>query len=338
MNFTSANTVDGGTCDAPNGNSGCNGAIYLRSANTVTLNNVSITGTTAQMGINANDVTSLAVQSSTLSNCGNGLYEGCMVANSLKGTCEITNSTLSNSAQRVVNVTNTGSEVLTMNISGSTLSDAPEDGLLFSITGTTASGSATLNVNNSNFLRNQNSGINAQNSGNSTMTFNMNGSTVDPGTNVGLGIGAVSFGNGTGRSAFNFNIGTTSPNTIRGRGGIVANVLMQGNSDGQGRIQNNLIQKVFTTTGTNAGAYIFAKSQEYSTLKVDITGNQCKPVDASGNIIANLATFGGTGATTQFGIEVGVTSGSTAVVETARTDAYVHNNVVVVNATQNAID
>jgi trimeric autotransporter adhesin len=338
INFVNANTTDAAVCDAVSGNSGCNGAVYLKSVNTAMLNNVNISGTTSQMGINANDVTNLAVQSSTVTNCGNNLYEGCLTANSLKGTSEITNSTLSVSAQRVVNITNLGSETLTLNVSGSTFSDAPEDGLLFQLTGTTVSGTATLNVNNSSFLRNQNSGINAQNSGNSTMTFNMNGSTVDPGTGVGLGIGAVSFGNGTGRSTFNFNIGTNAANTIRGRAGVVANVLMQGNSDGQGRIQNNLIQKVFSGAGGNAGSYINAKSQEYSTLKIDITGNQCKPVNTSGAIIADLTTFGGTGATTQFGIEVGVASGSTTVVETARTDAYVHNNTVFVNGSFNAIE
>jgi trimeric autotransporter adhesin len=303
MNFTSANTANGGTCDGSSGNSGCNGVVYLRSANTVTLDNINISGTTAQMGINANDVTSLAVKNSNIANCGNEVYEGCMVANSLKGTCEITNSILSVSAQRVVNVVNVGSEVLTMNVTNSTLSDAPEVGLLFEITGSNATGNATLNVKNSNFLGNQSSGVLAQNSGNSTMTFNMDGSTVDPGTGVGLGIGAVSFGNGTGRSTYNFNIGTIAANTIRGRAGTVANVLMQGKSDGQGRIQNNLIQKVFTMTGGNAGAYLSAKSQEYSTLKIDITGNQCRPVQAGGAIITDLTTFMG-GATTQFGIDV----------------------------------
>jgi hypothetical protein len=113
---------------------------------------------------------------------------------------------------------------------------------------------------------------------------------------------------------------------------------MQGKADGQGRIQNNLIQKVFTTIGTNAGSYINAKSQEDATLKIDITGNQCKPVNTSGVIITDLTTFGGTGATTQFGIEVGVASGSTTTVETARTDAYVNNNTVFVNGSFNAIE
>ncbi len=332
MDLTSANTADGTNCDASNGNSGCNGAVYLRTVNGATLDNINISGTTSQMGINANNVTALSVKNSNISNCGNNIYEGCMVANSLKGTCDITNSTLSVSAQRVVNVTNLGSETVTLNVTNSTLSDAPEVGLLFEITGTTATGNATLNVKNSNFLRNQSSGVLAQNSGNSTMTFNMDGSTIDPGTGVGLGFGAVSFGNGSGRSTYNFNVGTIAANTIRGRAGTVANVLMQGKADGQGKIQNNLIQKVFTAAGGNAGAYLSAYSQEYSTLKVDITGNQCKPVNTSGVVITDLTTFGGTGATTQYGMDVGVGIGSTTTVETARTDAYIHNNTVFVNA------
>ena len=69
VNFTNANTTDGGTCTDLS-TAGCNAAIYLSGVTTVTLDNLNVTGTTAQEGINGLNVSTFSLTNSTLANCG----------------------------------------------------------------------------------------------------------------------------------------------------------------------------------------------------------------------------------------------------------------------------
>ncbi|MES2796828.1 MAG: Ig-like domain-containing protein, partial [Bacteroidota bacterium] len=212
MAFTSASTTNGSTVASDN--SGHNAAIHLGTVTGATLTNIQISGTTAQHGINLNNVSTLAISNTTVSNCGNELNENCLTAYGLSGTCSIANSTFQFGAQRVAYILNTGAQNLTLNVSNSSFNDVNTDvaiggdGFLVYLASPTASGTSTVNITNSTFLRSINAGIHAISEGNATLNLNVNGSTISPGTSlIGLGMNVESLGNGSGRSKLNFNIG-----------------------------------------------------------------------------------------------------------------------------------
>lgn len=110
MNLTNANTADG--VDAGNcieiENSGCNAAVYLKTITTnVSINRLAISGTTTEQGINANDVTNLVIENSTIQSAGDGSEEGSLKLKDLKGTCRFENSSFTNSSYRNCHLINT---------------------------------------------------------------------------------------------------------------------------------------------------------------------------------------------------------------------------------------
>ncbi|MES2796827.1 MAG: Ig-like domain-containing protein [Bacteroidota bacterium] len=328
--FTNASTTNG-LVDVSN-NSGHNAAIHLGTVAGATLTNIQISGTTAQHGINLNNVSSLDISNSTVSNCGDEINENCLTAYGLSGTCSITNSTFQFAAHRVAYIFNAGSQNLNLNVDGSNFNDVNTDvtiggdAFFVYLAGSTASGSSTVNVTNSNFLRSIGAGFHGKSEGNAVLNLNINGSTISSGTGIGLGIVAESLGNGSGRSKINFNIGTNSPNNISSRAGLATNFLMEGKSDGEGRLQNNIIRKNNVIGSDNVGAYVRAIAQEFSTLKIDISNNNCEVIDSGGGTI------------TQYGFDIFSRGGTSGGTENARVDAIITNNVVKVNSALQAIN
>jgi hypothetical protein len=88
VNFTNANTVDGATSDGVvggNENTDENGAIHLSAAVNVSLSNIAISGTTAQHGINGNNVTNLDLTNVSISSSGDEVWESGIFLWHLKG-------------------------------------------------------------------------------------------------------------------------------------------------------------------------------------------------------------------------------------------------------------
>ncbi len=133
-------------------------------------------------------------------------------------------------------------------------------------------------------------------------------------------------GNGSGRSKLNFNIGTNAGNNITSRAGITTNFFFQGKADGEGRLTNNILRKNNILMSDNVGSYVRAAAQEFSTLKIEVNGNNCDVINSGG----------GTG--TQYGFDIFSRGGTSSGAENARVDAIVTNNIVKVNSTLQAIN
>ena len=186
--FTNANTTDGGTCTDLS-TSACNAAIYLSGVSGVTLDNINITGTTAQEAINGLTVSDFSLTNSTLANCGNGPEEGCIKMRELTGTSTISGSSLSFPGADVVEIVNTSGS-LTLNVSNSTFRDSQSSG-----SGNTGiqlrnQGTSTgiVNVTNSTFLRIRTVGLNVQAINTASADVDVSTSTFDPGTGTMIGI------------------------------------------------------------------------------------------------------------------------------------------------------
>ncbi len=127
MNFTNANsTVDagaGGVCDdlvSVN----CNAAVYMNGVTTLaTLDNLNITGTMVENGINLLNVANFKLDNSVLDGCGNDAnQEVCVKAQNLSGTSTVNSTEIRFSETESFVVINTDvSWNLTM--SGSTIRD-----------------------------------------------------------------------------------------------------------------------------------------------------------------------------------------------------------------------
>src|SRR5205085_6783230 len=158
---------------------------------TATLDNIQITGTTSQEGINGLSVSAFTLTNSTLANCGTSgsIEEGCVKMRELTGTSSINNTDLSFPGQDVVEIVNTTGSLL-LNVDNSTFRDSQSsanggNGLQVR-SQTTAS--VILNVNNSSFLRNRTNGIQATAINSASNDVDVTGCTIDPGTGIGIGM------------------------------------------------------------------------------------------------------------------------------------------------------
>ncbi|MCP9754772.1 hypothetical protein EGI26_06295 [Lacihabitans sp. CCS-44] len=125
MNFTNANTADGTLTGSSN--TAANAAINAISVAGLTLNNVVVSGTTTQVGLNLSTCSNVTVTNSSFTNCGTSgvIEEAGIVAMNLSGTCAISGTTVSTSGGRNVFIRNTGSTLLTaLNVTSSTFSTA----------------------------------------------------------------------------------------------------------------------------------------------------------------------------------------------------------------------
>ncbi len=303
MNFSSAGNTNGASCDNAT-NSGCNAAINLSSANTVTLDNLAINNS-AQVGINGLNVNGLTISSVTATNCGAEVAEACLRMVNLNGSALIINSTFAVGGERNFWLNNT-SGALTMTISGSTFRDTQSsptgaDGIEMDFS---SSATATIVINGSSFLRNKTNGVQVLTDNSAIVAIDITNSTFDPGTGSMIG---VDFGaNNTSRINFNVN-----SNTITSRNGSAVNVTAFVSGRLEGRINGNTIQ-TFDTSLDGTFIVIRAALNENSTGIVAIQNNTINAVPAGQGPLEGILVDSRLGAGT--------------------TDAIISNNVLTLDA------
>ena len=239
--------------------------------NTVTLDNINISGTTAQEGINGNNVSAFTLSNSTMTNCGTSgtIEEGCVKMRELTGTCSISESDLSFPGADVVEIVNTAGPALTLNVANSTFRDSQSSssgntGLQARSQGTA---SMVLNVTNSSFLRIRTVGLQATAINSASNDVDVTNSTFDttPGTMIGLDLDA----DNTGTLAFNVQ---NNPK-IWASNGPAINVFGDTNATINGRINNNPDVRVVTHVGGNVGSGIRANINKDATAKIEVKNN-----------------------------------------------------------------
>jgi hypothetical protein len=260
---------DGGTCTGLD-NSGCNAAIYLNGVTGVSLDNVDITGTIAQQGINGLNVADLTLDRSTITGAGNAVNEGGVRLFNLSGTVAVTNSEVTSSAERNVYVKNTAG-TLTMVVSGNNLSETQSsgfgaDGLEIALSG---SAQLDLDVDNNGFYRNRTVGLQVIAEGNSVAnSVDVTNNIFNAGTGIGRGIDLAAASDGQ----LTFNV-IGNP-LIWADGGTAVSVRGFGNSMVRGRINNNSdIQTDRTSGGPSGGHGISVGAEDQSDIVVEIKGN-----------------------------------------------------------------
>lgn len=270
MNFTNANTTDGGTCTDLS-TAACNAAIYLNGVTGVTLDRLAVSGTTAQEAINGISVSTFALTNSTLTNCGTSgtVEEGCIKMRELTGTSSISDSDLSFPGADVVEIVNSVGPALTLNVSNATFRDSQSSavgntGLQARSQGTA---SMVLNVTNSSFLRIRTVGLQATAINNARNDVDVSNSTFDtgPGTMIGLDLDA----DNTGTLVFNIQ---NNPR-IWSSNGPAINVFGDTSATINGRIINNTDVRVLAHVGGNVGSGIRANINKDATARLEVKNN-----------------------------------------------------------------
>jgi hypothetical protein len=270
INFTNANTTDGGTCTDLS-TAACNAAIYLSGVTGVTLDNLNVTGTTSQEAINGLNVSTFSLNNSTLANCGTSgsIEEGCIKMRELTGTCSITGSDLNFPGQDVVEIVNTVGPALTLNVSGSQFRDSQSssaggNGIQARSQGTA---SMVLNITNNQFLRLRTNGVQATAINSASNDVDITNNTFDPNTGTMIGIDLDA--DNTGNLVFNVQ---NNPK-IYSRNGPAVNVFGDTNAVINGRISNNPDVQVKNNVGSNVGSGIRANLNKDATAKLEIQNN-----------------------------------------------------------------
>jgi uncharacterized repeat protein (TIGR01451 family) len=285
MTFSNASTSNGSTCTGLD-NSGCNAAIHLESSTNIDLTNVDIS-TSAQQGINGLDVTDFTLADSTVTGCGNEVNEGCLRIVNLSGTASINNSNLSFPAERVAQIENTG-VTLTLTVNNSTFRDTQSSGFGADGLEITSDGSSntTIDIVNSNFLRNRTNGLQVFSEGTSFVNVDVTGSTFDRGTGIGIGMDLAADDSAT----LHFNV-IGNP-LINSMGSNSINVFSDGSATVQGRINDNPDIQVGGPGTAGLGIKVQANTNSNATVEID--GNTISNIgqDAGIQVISRL---GGTG-------------------------------------------
>jgi len=270
INFTNANTSDGGTCTDLS-TAACNAVIYLNSVATVALDDINVSGTTSQEAINGLSVSNFTLNNSTLANCGTSgsSEEGCIKMRELTGTCSITGSDLSFPGQDVVEIVNTVGPTLTLNVNNSTLRDSQSsaaggNGLQARSQGTA---SMVVNVTNSSFLRLATNGLQATAINTATNDVDVTNNTFDPGTGTMIGLDLDA--DNTGNLVFNVENNTK----IYSRNGPAVNVFGDTSATINGRISFNPDVQVKVNAGSNVGSGIRVNVNKDATAKIEIKNN-----------------------------------------------------------------
>lgn len=197
MNFTNAGTTD---LDADNSglstgdNLATNAAIHLQSVTTVTLDNLNLTGTMAEQGINGNTVSAFTLSNSSITNAGNGADEDNIHFYNMSGTSAITNTTLTHTSGGGDDNLNLQTQAGTLNltISGGSATGTGGgvnqlgSGYLFGIRGTS---NATITLSSANSSNNFSGGIVADAFDTATMDLTVSNSTSS-GNNDQLSVSA----------------------------------------------------------------------------------------------------------------------------------------------------
>ncbi|HEX8772070.1 MAG TPA: tandem-95 repeat protein [Pyrinomonadaceae bacterium] len=353
MNFTNANTADGGAncsnVDSSAFNSQCNAAINMNGVTTATFDNLSLNGGT-QVGINGQTVSNFSLLNSTVQNFGDEPNENDVRLFNLTGTATINNCDFSFAAgdatggESLIDIRNTTSTALTLNVDGDPLNVNKNN---FTQTQSSANGSygltvtsassanVTVNVRRSDFLNIRTAGIATFARGTSTMNVNItgvgntaNGNSFDPGfPNLGRAIDL----NAQDTAALNFNINENPK--IYGTGGPIINVFGTVNAQINGHIRNNPdIRNASDTLGATAiGSAIYFHPEDSADGRVEITGNTISKI---GKDQAILLLNHGNGAALLDGIIDGIVASNNISIANANAN----NSAIYLNSGANAGD
>ena len=270
MAFVNANNTDAGSvgvCDDLT-TTGCNADMYLSSVTGITLDNVDISGTTVEEGINGNNVSNFTLTNSTITGCGNEIEEGCLKMRNLTGTCAISNSNISFPGADVVEIVNSSGSLL-LNVNSSTFRDSQASG-----SGNTGiqlrnqgTSSGIINVNNSTFLRIRTVGLHVTAINSGSADVDVTGNTFDPdtGTMIGIDLDADNTGN------LKFNV--VNNTKIYSRNGPAINVFGDTNAVINGRINDNPDVQVKVNAGSNVGSGIRANINKDATARLEVKNN-----------------------------------------------------------------
>lgn len=310
MTFNNANTTEG--TPVTNGdNANCNGAIHANNVSGLTLENISIAGTTVQQGINLKGVSNFNLTNSSVVDCGNNneQEEGCIYAVNTSGTSTILGSQLSKPSGRVAYFRNNNTNLGLLTVDNSEFTDAYNSaGFLLE-----GWGNSVMNlkvVNNSKFLKNQTTGVAVYANDNSIVSADIKNANIDP-TNSGIAPGDVGLGidiAASGSSKVNFNV---LNNILKARGGNAVNVFTYQNGFGEGSIDGNTI-----TLNEGGGAGIRVHNEGVIEGGTNLAHAVVK---ISNNIIG--------GVTSDSGIKISSTS-----LNSGKVDATVVNNTVSLDA------
>jgi hypothetical protein len=280
MALTSASTTNGAdptnslsTCSGTN-NSGCNAAIHLNDVTGALFNNVDISGSTAQQGINGLNVTGFTLGvGSLITGAGNQVNEGGVRLFNLDGTVLVNGVVINTSAERNFFISNNfGSmKTLTMTVQNSNMDNTGAtfgaDGLEVELLNNTT---MDLDVTGSVFSGNRTNGIQVIAAGNSIAnSVDITGNNIDPGTGVGLAINLNTNNTGT----MNFNV--TGNTKLWSDGGTAVNVTAFVNSTMSGRINSNtdIRTDVIAANPQSGGSGIRVAAEDASDIVIEIDGN-----------------------------------------------------------------
>lgn len=355
LNLTSANTTDGGgagVCDETN-NIGCNAALYIKDATTVSVTGTTIT-TTEEQGINLHNVSGLTISGCTVQGNGNALDEGALKARNLLGNSTITNSVFKNAAHRIAHIINTtGTAHLAVSNSSfineaSNTSPVKEDCFEMRIQ---AAAQATVVITNSVFKRAGTKAIQIAAEGNSTTNLAITGCTVDREGTLMAGIEVIADG-----ATAKMNANVDGNPLVTGDREVPLNFYSGTNASMQATARNNVGagNTASIQGGNNPNQNAFATlrgfaSQE-SDSKVSFLNNSVSNTDELGIQVASAGINSGSsisgevagntlitnniaGNLSLSAIDVSAGAGSTSVNTSC---AYVRNNSLTISATDGA--
>jgi CHRD domain/Bacterial Ig domain/PKD-like domain/Ig-like domain CHU_C associated/CS domain len=297
MNFTNANTTAGSS--SPTDYSTANGAITLNSVSGVTLTKIAISGTTRERGITGKTISNFTLNGgSTLTDCGDGVNEGCLYLQELTGTCNINDVTLTKGSENIARVFNSAG-TLTLNIgtdaTTTTFNDTQTQNVNMTTPGAISairsycfiySGSgnatATLNTRNTSFLKAGTHGFKVISDGTGTVNANIRACTFD---NENTTFAPNDQGGCIEMTAFNtanlnYNI---LNNTCRGRDIAIINIVAQVNSNAQGRVNDNTVTHYRTGS---AGEGIRFSAEGSSDITTEVLRNTVSGMAAGAGILA----------------------------------------------------
>lgn len=163
MNLTNNATAQSSSANSCGNNlvagdtTACTSNLFLNSVTTITINNLSITGST-QQGISGTAVSAMTLTGTTITGNGNEDFEDGFIFKNLTGTSTITNTTIQNNFSRQGHIYNSAG-TLTLNVTGSSFGRtvAPlvssQQGLLMQLANTSVS---NVDIGTSSFNKNGN--------------------------------------------------------------------------------------------------------------------------------------------------------------------------------------
>ncbi|MDR7208665.1 Ig-like domain-containing protein [Flavobacterium piscis] len=313
INFINSNTS--GVCGTPAvDNSGCNGAIHLKTVTGVTLDNISITGTNNGAGININNVTTFSLNNSTLTGCGSNTASsevGGIYALNLGGTSSITNTNVNDSWGRGFYAHNgilSTNPTLNLTVNGCEFKNSfnranGDANFIFDGYGTS---NTTLTLKGNDFSNAKTYGLALNFGGSSINTVQVGGNLITDGNIINAAIATpgsngLSLQSTTGSSTVNYNV---INNTLKSsfNGGFTCNIGNQGTGTMKGRINNNTIEGGGIGSSCNG-------------ISVAAYGDGKHITEILNNTITNITNYG-----------IVSEANDNGVLGTARMDATIKNN------------